>query len=67
MYRTWLEEWNQKLCVYCCEVWSAQCYQAGDYVVLVHMFVRNAVISQANCIAALVCTVSRVLVVRKSA
>ena len=67
VYRTWLEEWNPKLFACCCEVWSVQCYQAGDYVVHVHMYVRNAILWQAPCIAALLCTVSLVSVVRKSA
>ena len=65
MYGTWLVAWNQKLCVYSCEMCFGQWYQAGDYVARVHMYLTSAVSLQEHRTAALVSIFSLVSVVGK--
>ena len=66
VYGTWLLEWNQKMFVYCCEMCSVQCYEAGDSVAHVHMYLTSAVMLQAHRTAALVSISSLVSVVGKT-
>ena len=67
VYGMWLVEWNQKLFVYCCEMCSVQCYQAGDSVAHVHMYLASAVMLQAHHTAAHVSIFSLVSVVGETA
>ena len=58
MSRMWLDKVHKKFGVYCSSVWSIPGFEAGDHVVLVHMYGSYADMPQAHCLAALVCSLS---------